>query len=127
DPTITKFANLVKPITEVVAVDPHTLELRFEAPVPYISDILDDWFAIRLDDPADIKMMETLPIGTGPFRLTEWEPGQYVRLPKYDAFYREAEPYVDEILFRRLERSETLVPNLQSGSVSGIQVTGLGD
>jgi peptide/nickel transport system substrate-binding protein len=127
DATIAKFSALVAPITEVVAVDPHTLELRFEAPVPYISDILDYWFAIRLDDPADIKMMETLPIGTGPFRLAEWEPSQYVRLPRHDGFYREGQPYLDEILFRRLERSETLVPNLQSGTVSGIQVTGLGD
>lgn len=126
-PSVAKFQGLIAAISDVRAVDAHTLELQFSDPVPYISDILDYWFAIRIDDPADPAMLETLPVGTGPFRLTEWVPNQYVRLPKYDGFYREELPRLDEILFSRLERAETLAPNLQSGAVAGIQVTGLGD
>lgn len=126
-PTIAKMAGLIAPISDVRAVDPLTLELQFSDPVPYITDILDYWFAIRIDDPDDVTMVQTLPVGTGPFRLTEWVPNQYARLPRYDGFYREDIPYLDEILFSRLERAETLVPNLQSGAVGGIQVTGLGD
>ncbi|MBA2519333.1 MAG: ABC transporter substrate-binding protein [Chloroflexia bacterium] len=126
-PAVAKFQGLIAAITDVRAAAPLTLELHFENPVPYITDILDYWFAIRIDDPADAEMLQTLPVGTGPFSMAEWVPNQYLRLPRYDAFYREDIPRLDEILFSRLERSETLVPNLQSGTVSGIQVTGLGD
>ena len=120
---VSKIQGLFAPITEVLASDEYTLELRFSAPVPYVLDILDYWFAIRIADPADPQMLNALPVGTGPFAMTEWEPAQYVQLEKYDGYFQPDLPYLDGIMFQRLDRAETLVPNLQSGSISGIQLT----
>jgi ABC-type transport system substrate-binding protein len=71
--------------------------------------------------------LEAPPIATGPFRLTEWEPAQFARLEKFADFYREDQPYLDAFMFRRLDRAETVLPNLQSGAVAGVQLTEFGD
>ena len=124
---VSKIQGLFAPVTDVIAVDDYTLEIRLASPVPYITDILDYWFAIRIDDEADPQFVQSLPIGTGPFTLAEWEPTQFVRLPKFPDFYQPDLPYLDEIMFRRLDRAETLVPNLESGTISGVQLTAPGD
>ncbi len=124
---VDKIKGLFAPVTEVRAVDDYTLELQFDAPVPYVTDILDYWFAIRIEDTADPEMLQSLPIGTGPFMMAEWEPAQFVRLTKFADFYQEDRPYLDEMMFRRLDRAETLVPNLESGTISGIQVNAPAD
>ncbi|MGH2533218.1 MAG: ABC transporter substrate-binding protein [Thermomicrobiales bacterium] len=124
---VSKIQGLLEPITEVRAVDTYTLELIVAAAVPYLTDILDYWYVIRIDDKADPEMVQSLPIGTGPFTLAEWEPAQFVRLPKFADYYQADRPYLDEIMFRRLDRAETLVPNLQSGTISGVQLTASGD
>lgn len=124
---VSKIQGLFAPVTDVIAVDDYTLEIRLASPVPYITDILDYWFAIRIDDKADPQFVQSLPIGTGPFTLAEWEPTQFVRLPKFPDFYQPDLPYLDEIMFRRLDRAETLVPNLESGTISGVLLTAPGD
>jgi peptide/nickel transport system substrate-binding protein len=118
-----KIQGLFAPITDVRADDEYTLTIEFSSPVPYIMDILDYWFAIRIDDKSDPAMVQTLPVGTGPFTLPEWEPAQFARLAKNAEYFNTDLPYLDEIMFRRLDRAETLVPNLQSGEISGIQLT----
>jgi len=120
---VDKIKGLFAPISEVRAVDPYTLALVFSTPVPYVTDLLDYWFAIRIDDTSDPEMLQTLPIGTGPFTLAEWEPSQFVRLPRFADFYQENVPSIDEMMFRKLERAETLAPNLESGEISGIQLS----
>ncbi|CAN5707842.1 ABC transporter substrate-binding protein [soil metagenome] len=124
---VSKIQGLFVPITGVLAPDEYTVELRFAAPVPYILDILDYWFAIKIEDSADPQMLQSFPVGTGPFAMTEWEPAQYVTLEKYAEYFQADLPYLDEIMFQRLDRAETLVPNLQSGSISGIQLTAPSD
>lgn len=124
---VSKIQGLFEPVSDVRAVDDYTLEMAFTTPVPYLLDILDYWFAIRIDDTSDPQMMKTLPVGTGPFTLAEWEPAQFVRMPKYDGYFQPDLPYLDEIMFKRLDKAETLVPNLQSGTTSGILLTAPAD
>lgn len=127
DPTIQKHAGLISVVKDVVAPDATTIEFQFENPVPYIADILDYWFAIRIDDPADVGFMETLPVGTGPFQMTAAQPQQQVTMTKFADYYKEGFPKLDEVIVRRLEQAATLVPNLQSETVDIIQITSLSD
>lgn len=124
---IQKHAGLIEPISNVVAVDQYTIEFQFDNPVPYITDILDYWFAIRIDDPDDTSFVDSVPVGTGPFVMDEWTPNQQVDFSKHEDYHKEDLPHLDNLVIRRLERAETLIPNLQSGEVDGIQITSLGD
>jgi peptide/nickel transport system substrate-binding protein len=127
NPTIQKHAGLIARIADVVATDDVTLEFQFDEPVPYITDILDYWFAIRIDDPADVGFLESLPVGTGAFEMTGWTPGQRAELVKFEDYYDENLPHLDELTITRLEAAETLIPNLESGAAQVIQITSPAD
>jgi len=117
---VQKINGLLKSIQDVIAVDDHTLKLTFAQPVPFIYDILDYWYAILIPDKEDGNLTKTMAVGTGPFKMTEWKTKEYVRLAKFADYYNKDIPYLDEIIIRRLDQSETLVPNLMSGAVDGI-------
>jgi peptide/nickel transport system substrate-binding protein len=118
--SVGKTANLMKPITEVKALDPYTVQFLFESPIPYITEILDYFWAIRIDDPTDPAFLNSLPVGTGPFKIVEWVSNQFTRYVRHEEYHHEGLPYLDEWLFNRLERSETLIPNLEADGVDGI-------
>ena len=120
DPAVKKVQDLVKPISDVVAVDPATIRIEFPSPVPYITDIIDYMWCIRFDDRADPGFMQNPPIGTGPFKMVEWAPNQYTKYEKHDQYYAKGLPYLDGVMFNRLDKAETLIPNLESGAVDGI-------
>jgi ABC-type transport system substrate-binding protein len=127
DPAIKKQAGSIAAIKDVTATDKYTVTFSFPAPVPYITELIDYWYAIRIDDPSDPSFTKKPPVGTGPFKMAEWQPNQFARFPKNANFYMKDKPIVDEINFKRLEKAETLIPNLQSGGVDAILVTSAAD
>jgi peptide/nickel transport system substrate-binding protein len=122
-----KVAGLMGPIKDVQAADPLTLKLSFSQPVPYITDVLDYWFAIRVTDKNDPQFLKSLPSGTGPFKMTQWVPSQFAKFEKFAGYYGSGEPKLDGIVFKRLTQAETLTANLKSGAVDDILVTSLAD
>jgi len=117
---VAKINGLLKSIGEVTATDDYTLVLSFPQPIPYIYDILDYWYAIFIPDKEDPNLTKTMAIGTGPFKMTEWKVKEYVRLEKFADYYNKDVAYLDEIIIRRLDQAETLVPNLLSGAVDAV-------
>lgn len=71
---VIKVKGLMSPIKEVLAPDKGTLELKFDAPVPYVFDLFDWFYAIRIEDTTDPGFLKKLPVGTGPFKVTTWVP-----------------------------------------------------
>ena len=57
------------------------------------------------------------PIGTGPFRFVEWQRGNFIRLRRYDGYWKPGQPYLDEIIFRIVPDSQSRGVALQSGQV----------
>lgn len=56
------------------------------------------------------------PIGTGPFRYVSYTPQDSMVIEKYDGYWGEA-AYLDQVTFRIITNSDTLVMSLQSGSL----------
>jgi peptide/nickel transport system substrate-binding protein len=126
-PGALKIQGLMAPVRDVRAADKFTLEMQFDKPVPYVTDILDYWFAVRIDDAGDPRFLKKLPVGTGPFRMTEWVSGQYAKFARAPGYYQKGLPYLDQFTFRRLAQAETLIPNLKSGTIDDVLVTSLAD
>ena len=122
-----KIQGLMAPVKDVRAVDKFTLEMQFDKPVPYVTDILDYWFAVRIEDPGDPRFLKKLPAGTGPFKMTEWVSGQYAKFARSPDYYQKDLPYLNQFVFRRLAQAETLIPNLKSGAVDDVLITSLAD
>ena len=57
------------------------------------------------------------PIGTGPFRFVEWQRGNFIRLGRYDRYWKPGQPYLDEIIYRIVPDSQSRALALQTGQV----------
>lgn len=63
------------------------------------------------------------PIGTGPFKVTEFARGQYVVVERFEDYWDTAEngdqlPYLDQIIFKMIPDTNTLITQLRSGEVN---------
>ncbi|WP_026782450.1 ABC transporter substrate-binding protein [Pleomorphomonas koreensis] len=99
------FANL----EAVDTPDEHTAVFRFGKPTPVqlIRNALPAVTAVlpkHVFAGSDLKAAPTIDklIGTGPFKFTEYKPGEYYLLSKNDNYWDKGEPKVDEIVFRVL-------------------------
>ena len=99
------FANL----EAVDTPDAHTAVFKFGKPTPIqlIRNALPAVTAVlpkHVFAGTDLKAAPTIDklIGTGPFKFTEYKPGEYYLLSKNEAYWEKGEPKVDEIVFRVL-------------------------
>jgi peptide/nickel transport system substrate-binding protein len=127
DLSVMKIKGIMGPVKDVTAPDRSTVQVSFSAPVPYITDILDYWFLIRIDDKTDPQFVKKTPVGTGPFKMAEWVPQQFARFTKFSDYWNKDLPTLDEFLFKRLSQAETLLPNLKSGALDGVLLTSFSD
>jgi len=100
------FANL----DGVETPDDHTAVFKFSKPTPFqlirnalpvvtsvVAKHIFEGSADIAADPANNQL-----IGTGPFKLAEYKPGEYYLLKRNDAYWVEGEPKLAEIVFRIL-------------------------
>ncbi len=60
------------------------------------------------------------PVGTGPFKFVEWVPDDHVTLERWDQYFKDGKPYLDQIVFRGLPVDDTRMAALQSGEVNWV-------
>ncbi|MCC5781202.1 ABC transporter substrate-binding protein [Nitratireductor sp. B36] len=75
------------------------------------------------------------PIGTGPFKFEEWVKGSHILLTKFEDYYEEGKPYLDEIYWhvipdaasRAVAYETGVVDILPGGSVENFDVQRIAD
>lgn len=68
----------------------------------------------------DIKGFENVPaVGTGPFQLVEWQPGEFFRMEANPDYWGGA-PKIDELVFRIYGNAEALKLALTGGEVDAV-------
>lgn len=87
--------------------DAHTAILRFSRPTPaqLIWNALPDLTAVlprHLYEGTDVAQnpRNQAPIGTGPYKLAENRPGQFVTLERNPDYWDAGKPYLDRLVFR---------------------------
>ena len=115
-------------IKEAVAPDPLTVRLTLDSPFAPFLLMFDVTAAVMMpkhifDQPgagaAEYRNnpANQHPIGTGPFQFTEWQRGSFIRLKRYDGYWKKGQPYLDEIIFRIVPDSQSRAIALQTGQV----------
>lgn len=67
-----------------------------------------------------VSAYNRLPVGTGPFRLTEFKTGESITAER-NPHYREAgKPYLDRIIFKSVPSSQVAIAQLKAGEVQGM-------
>lgn len=57
------------------------------------------------------------PIGTGPFKLASYSPGENIVLEKYEGYWKEGYPYLDQVEFKFIADVDTAFVELQAGTI----------
>ena len=88
----------------VKAIDDKTLEITLEAPTPYFLDALTHYTAYPvpkhvIEAKGDAWTNVENIVGNGPFKVTEWVPGNYVKSVKSDTYYDKDNVKIDEVLY----------------------------
>lgn len=99
------FANL----QAVDTPDDYTAIFRFSRPTPFqlIRNALPVATSVipkHIYEGTDIATnpANNRPVGTGPFVFSEYKPGEYYRLTRYDKYWAKDAPKLDEIIYRVL-------------------------
>lgn len=109
-------------ITTVEALDEDTVRFRCGDPCPDLGDVtLADlpiipehvWSEVP---PAEVSAVSDLPIGTGPYRLVDYDPTAGYRF-EANADYFAAEPLVDELVMPVIEDPSATFTALRSGQI----------
>lgn len=111
---VNRLAGLLPKGMTIESPDKLTVVLKFLQHTPAIFDILDYWYIGRIDDRSDPDCLKKLVSGTGPFKLLEWVTGSHSRYQRFDGYWNNALPNLDGLVIKRLEKGETLAPNLRA-------------
>lgn len=60
---------------------------------------------------------EATPIGTGPFSFVSYTPQEGIVLKKFDEYWQAGLPYLDEVTFKIVASTDTVLMDLQAGSI----------
>lgn len=110
-------------IKEATAPDPLTVRMTLDSPFePFL--LMFDVTTCAIvpkhvfeGSPFRTNPMNQTPIGTGPFRFVEWQRGNFIRLRRFDDYWKPGQPYLDEIIFRIIPDSQSRSLALQTGQV----------
>jgi len=111
--TATQEANKIATITKVTATDPSTVTVQLSAPNALFPSAI-VW--VKIMDMDALKTINKDPIGTGPFKVSKFVPGQSLNLVRNDKYWGKAAP-LDEIDIVTASDSTAAANSLQSGDL----------
>ncbi len=101
------FKTMFAPVEKVETPDPLTVVIRMSKPHPAIllamsSALLPIIPKHIYDDGQNMKThpMNSKPVGSGPFKLVEFKPGEHIILERYENFFIKGRPYLDKIIIK---------------------------
>ncbi|MDN2565585.1 ABC transporter substrate-binding protein [Aquibium sp. A9E412] len=116
------FETMFAPVSAVETPDERTAVIRLSQPHPALllamsSALLPIIPEHVYGDGQDIQShpANSAPIGSGPFRLADFEPGRQITLERYDDFFIDGRPYLDRIVIRIVPDPSAMVLALEAG------------
>lgn len=102
-------------ITGVEVVDDYTIRITTGGPDPILPSRL---YMIQMVPPGFTQSDDIAreAVGTGPYRMVEWSPGQYFDLVRNEDYWG-PEPQIDDVRFVFIDESQGRVAALQAGDV----------
>jgi len=106
-----------EPIDEIVVVDDYTVEFRMEEPnAPFLYYLAPGIIPKHHADEHGDEVLQTEPMGAGPYVFQEWVPNDRIVLEAHEDFFQ-GELDIDEIIFRPIPEVSTKLIELETGGV----------
>lgn len=116
-------------ISDVVATDDYTVEIRLAEPDSALPLILSDRSGMMVS-PASLENPDTLatnPVGTGAWEFVDWNRGSAVKLAANDDYWDDSVEVSPNLTFRVLSDPKTRVDSLITNQVDFAYQVGAGD
>lgn len=110
---------LYKNIAKTEVVDANTVKFTLHEPFsPFINSLAHPSGVII--SPAALKQhgskgIAQNPVGTGPFKFVEWKASDYLKVAKWDGYWRKGYPKVDTITWRPVVDNNSRSAMMQTG------------
>ncbi|WP_027339338.1 ABC transporter substrate-binding protein [Halonatronum saccharophilum] len=110
----------VDAVSGLKALDDYTVEITLAEPfTPFLSVLTMEVASIV--SPEAVKEygddFTRNPVGAGPFKFTSWRNDHQLVLEKYEDYYIEGRPYLDEIVFRIISESSPAFAEYEQGNI----------
>lgn len=109
------YGGRISALDHVEVVDATHVKLILKQHHAGIVDALGQVHIVKKGQPDDWYKQNA--VGSGPFKLVEWQPGNAVRLQKNENYWRSGEPKVDFLTFKVMPQLETRIASLQAGDL----------
>ena len=119
---VAAFTSYTTGITKVEAVDDLTVKFTTAKPkanmLGMVVPIVPKHVWSRIAPKAAETSFQNKPpiVGTGPFQVTDFKKGDYVRMTANKQYWRGA-PLIDEVIFQYYTNADTMVQDFNSGAI----------
>lgn len=114
-------AGAIRPVKSVSKVDSYTVLFELKHPWAEFMPLLtsQSGFASFVPSPKAVaeKTQNRAPVGTGPFMFKEWLSGDRLVVVKNPNYWRDGQPYLDQVVYRTMPDMQTRFASLKSGEV----------
>lgn len=110
--------NQFNRIKSVTVVDPYTVKIELNEPFSALINALAHPSAMMISPTALKKWGKDIalhPVGTGPFEFVEWKPAEYLKVKKFEGYWRKGYPKIDTLTFRTVTDNNTRAAVVQTG------------
>lgn len=126
------FKTKFDAVTSIDTPDKHTVVLNLSKPHPALLLALSPALAPVIpkhiyDDGQDMKThpRNANPVGSGPFKLVEFKPGEHVIMERNENFFMKDRPHLDRIVWKIVPQASSHVIGLKNGEYHLAPITSL--
>jgi peptide/nickel transport system substrate-binding protein len=103
-------------VSSIETPDKYTIVFNLKIPYSGFADILGDR-QTRIVPKDKLDTIANMPVGTGPFQLVEFKPGDRIELKKNANYYVSGTPKLDGIVFRIMPETAARIAAVDTGQV----------
>ena len=93
-------------------------KLAFDKPCPLVFDILD---SLSIHDTTVMDNLNQEDAGCGPFTVASYQPRSEIRMKRFDGYWQQGKPYVDEYVLKDIPDPAALVLNVESKAIDAAE------
>jgi peptide/nickel transport system substrate-binding protein len=125
--TPTAYATDFLKVKDFRVLDEHTVEVVYDQPyAPALGSWGQSVLPCHLLEGTEIteSPLQRNPIGTGPYRFSQWQTGEKIVLDSYHEYF-EGRPYIDRVLTKVIPDLATMFLELKAGRLDQMVLTPL--
>jgi len=111
--------SYIAPISDIEVINKYTIKIKLSSPLAsFLSGLASNNCSIVPKEEVEkYGNLQRDAVGTGPFKLGEWVPDNYMKLVRNPDYFEKGFPYLDAVTFRVIPEQTSLLAGIKSGSL----------